>query len=135
MTEETKRAFKLPLDLPKCECFQTHDTALVRCAMASQIAGTAGKALMTVALEQDFCRDSIPHILDMVVLSLMTHVVMYETAIECGTQEALWETERLITGMEERLIRTARHLYEESKALGLTAEKVQAMRERKEFNS
>lgn len=133
MTTENKPKGVFPPDLPKCSCFDpriSEALAWDSCARVANIVQVTGGAITVAAADQGLCKESLPFLLDMLVINVMAYVVTSGTAIEMGSQEAQWETERLVAGMEERLLRSVRHVYDEGRKFGLTREKVMAMRER-----
>lgn len=132
MTTENKPKGAFPPDLPKCGCFDPRNSEALAwdsCARVANIVQAIGGAITVTAAEQGLCKESLPFLLDMLTINVLAYVVSSGTAIEIGSQEAQWETERLVTGTEERLLRAVRHVYEEGRKFGLTREIVRAMRE------
>lgn len=129
-TDEDKRA-AAPPNAPKCACFDfmdDPDNAMKSCADASFIATQLVTVMFKVVKERDFCEKSIPFIMDTLIIIVATHIGIKDTVIEMGTPEAQWETERVLTGIEARLMAVLKYQYELSKKLGLTEARVKAMR-------
>lgn len=113
--------------LPKCECFQDDDTMVIAFAKANIIAQNVGAMFGSAAETLNMCRDSAPLILELAMINMLTIAATANTIIEQGTDEALWETERVLEGFEARVLKRVRAMYAMAKADGMTAEKMQAM--------
>jgi hypothetical protein len=129
-TDDDKRA-ALPPNLPRCDCFDFEDDpecTMGRCAQAAKIASRMAAVLVSLAKSNDFCKDALPFMVDTLNIVLATHMATQGTAIERGTKEARWETERVLKGIEARLMRVLDYQYTLSDRLGLTEAKVAALR-------
>jgi hypothetical protein len=104
---------------------------MTMCAEAADIAATLTKTFVKLAMSKGFCLTSLPYVMDIVLLSLAVSVgTSAAPAIEQGSQEAEWETERVLQGIEARVLARVRETYARGREAGLTAETVRAMRER-----
>lgn len=130
MTNEEKKAVAPP-NVPRCDCFDFEDDpecAMGRCAMAAEIANRIAGLLVSSAKQTDFCHDSLPFMIDTLNIVLATYMATHGTIIERGTPEAQWETERVLRGMEARLMAVVKYQYKLSNKLGLTEARVAQLR-------
>lgn len=129
---------KLPVDLPKCDCFSTDDPdfAMGRCADVSKCCHTMLTAFLKLAEMEQLCRHALPYFAEMFVISVLTSIAKtHGPALEYGSVEMEWEFERLLLGMETRVLARSRDVYARSRALGLTEATVKAMYERDQKRS
>lgn len=74
-----------------------------------------------------FCGDSWEEFMETSIISMATALALSDApAIEHGTEEARFETERLVTGLEGRLIGRLREMYRTSQELDAAALKDEA---------
>ena len=129
MNTETK--FKLPPNLPKCKCFSQDKLLSMRmCADGGEIAHYAVAAFQYAFNESNFCPEAMPFVVESMIVGLLAVVIKRQgPAIEYGTEEMERESLRLLTGLEQRVRDMAVHSYAEARRLGITQEKIDAMRE------
>lgn len=118
-------------DLPNCTCFnfENEEYSKGRMYAAANLGHQMIAAFDHLVASSEFCDKSLPYLMDMVVICLAVRLGTLGTAIEDGTQEAQWETERVLTGLEARVLARVRWMYDFGRKHGLTAEKVRAMRD------
>lgn len=135
MSNTPKDELRLPIDLPKCACFQFPDPHVVmsRCATTAQSCNAVAQAFNQMAHDDGLCVEALPYFLDLCVVSILTMIAKRQgPALQFGSREIEWEVERLLTGMEARVLARSRDTYDQSRQHGLTEEVVKAMRERGE---
>lgn len=124
---------KLPCDLPKCSCFEYPDIYVVL-ARTNDVARAAGEMCTTfikVAGEAGLCRDALMFLVEIALVSLLTQVAKEQgPALKYGSKEIEWEVERLLAGIEGRVLARSRDVYGRAREMGLTEEVVRAMQER-----
>lgn len=129
----TEKELKLPVDLPKCECFSADDPIHVmsRCADVSRSCHTMVGAFLQLAQMENLCRNALPYFAELFIISVLTSIAKTNgPALEYGSQEIEWEVERLLNGMEARVLARSRDIHARSRELGITEEMIMAMRER-----
>jgi hypothetical protein len=89
------------------------------------IALQLGNAFLKSASE-NLCKDSAAGSLEQLVLVIATGLAIGGTIIESGSDEAFWETERVLKGIEERLMGQLRYANEMSRKHGMNPEKAKA---------
>jgi hypothetical protein len=112
-----------PLNLPKCTCFnfdEDPDFAMKQCACATQMTGQLAGELMHDMMDAHMCRVAMPFVMENLIIQLVTQLALMGTVIEAGTNEALWESERVLNGLEARVLAQMRHAYEHAQKRGLT---------------
>jgi len=77
----------------------------------------------------NLCKDSANAALEQMILVIATGLAIGGTIIESGSQEAFWETERVLTGIEGRVMRQLQYAQEMSNKHGLNPEKAKAVYE------
>ena len=127
---------RLPNDLPKCECFTTDDAfTMGRLSQMSENNNVLISVFYQLKQQSEFCDAALPLMLELLLVQFCIAIGVHGTIIESGTQEAEWEAVRVMTGLEARVIKRIREMHEEGRRMGLTAEKVKAMRERDQKGS
>lgn len=108
MREESD--FELPVNLPQCSCFATDRLfTMGRCAEVAGAGHQLCAAFHELTGRMELCPDALPFFLELMVLSLLTYVARSQgPALEYGSQEMEWETERLLHGMEARVLERSR---------------------------
>jgi hypothetical protein len=128
----------LPDDLPKCGCFssETGDDvkfAWDRCVDVSRASNVMADAFRQMVVAEQFCPTAMPFFLEIATLSILTFIAKAQgPALEYGTQEIEWEVERLLGGLETRVLARSRETYAKAREAGITVEVVRAMRERED---
>lgn len=102
---------------PECACYQhPHPrTGDVRDAMITEVGQHCGLMFGSGLDAAGVCNAAQGHALELVIITLATVAALRGTQIECGTQEAQWETERVLTGIEERLLHKLRWMHEQAR--------------------
>lgn len=108
--------------MPKCECFSDPEVAKIQTMQCVLISQAVGATLRKFAEKVGICKDAMPYLMDLAVINMAVLVGIEGTAIEHGSQEAQWETERVLTGIEARLMERVREYYAEAQRLGLKRE-------------
>jgi hypothetical protein len=104
---------------PDCPCFEnpvTHDIMMTNMVAVVQ---SIGALLVAGARSAHLCEKTLPVVMEMAIINMATILGTRGTAIELGSQEAQWETERVLTGIEGRLMERVRVYYEMARELGL----------------
>lgn len=130
--------FQLPIDIPACPCFDVADPnyAMGRCADVSKCAATMVQAMLELAKMEELCKHALPYVVEMFVISALCSISKINgPALEYGSKEMEWETERLLQGMEARVLARSRDVYARGRELGLTEEVAKAMYERDQKGS
>lgn len=130
---EKKKQGWPPTDMPDCACFSgdNEHAVMLRCADVATAAGAISAGFEEVAHHEQLCAKALPFLLETSIVSILTRIARAEgPALQCGTQEMQWEAERLLSGLEGRVLKRMRETYELGRELGMTEETVNAMRER-----
>lgn len=123
---------KLPSNLPKCGCFNSDDDAytLLRCSGAAHGGHALCGAFDQVVRDMNLCAEAMPYLLELTLISVLAYMAKASgPALEYGSKEIEWESERLLDGMEARVLARMRETYARGREIGLTEEKARAMRE------
>lgn len=122
---------KKPCDLPKCACFNTNDAITWnRCCSVAKAGHELCGGFMVLAEDEVVCKDALPYMLDLAIISITAYIAKTQgPALEYGSVEIQAESERLMTGLEARVIARMKDVYERARELGLSEEKVRAMYE------
>lgn len=84
-----------------------------------------GSAFLKLASEQ-LCKPSAQEALEQMILVIATGLAINGTIIEPASQEAVWETERILKGIEKRLLGQLNFCFDKSNEFGMTKEKAKA---------
>jgi hypothetical protein len=84
-----------------------------------------GSTFLKVASEL-LCKESAQSAFEQIILIIATGLAINGTAIDAGSQEAHWETERVLKGIESRLMGQLKYCFDKSNELGMTKEKAKA---------
>lgn len=95
---------------PTCECFADENDGDGR-ARAIIAAQQMSFHLVSVLKQNDLCRNAAQYVLEHSILNMVTFLAIADTAIDEGSQEAEWETDRILTGIETRLRERVKELY------------------------
>ncbi len=133
----TREQLSPPNNLPKCECFQTSEAyTWSRCCDVGNAVQEMSGAFHHQVREKELCPVAVPYLLDLVIINLLAYVVRSQgPAIEYGSEDMEREVERLLSGLETRVLARNREAYAAGRKLGMTEEVVTAMRERTEKGS
>ena len=74
------------------------------------------------------CAETLPMLMEMSIINMAVIVAVQGTAIEMGSVEALWETQRVLKGIEQRVLDRLSDYYEEALKHPEVAKKYNAMR-------
>lgn len=121
---------KLPENLPQCECFQTDvEFSWSRCAVVGSCTTVLCGAFHQLVVQEEICSRAMPYLMETVIISILAYTAKSQgPALEYGSEDIEREAERLLTGLEARVLARMRESYAAGRALGLTEENVRAMR-------
>jgi hypothetical protein len=98
---------------PGCGCFEDENTRNHALSRVIGVAATTSNIMFKLCMEQSLCLSASKLVMHELILSCMTIFMSEEApAIELGSQEALWESERHIAGIEKRLLDGLRVKYQ-----------------------
>lgn len=106
---------------PKCACFEDKIGRRTRETQVTLLVQELGRLAAGGADQMGLCDETLPYILENLIINIATIIALKGTIIEMGTQEAQWETERVLAGIEGRVVARLRSYYEESRHRGITA--------------
>jgi hypothetical protein len=125
-----KDELKLPSNLPECSCFTTADLfTLTRCSEVSHGGQALCGAFDQVVRDAQLCTKAMPYLLELTLIPVLAYMARVNgPALEYGSKEIEWEAERLLAGLEARVLARMRETYAGGRELGLTEEKLRAIR-------
>lgn len=115
------------LSIPECACFESKEGAEFRSAQITQVVQGIGCYMVEGASMNGLCDKTFPLILENAIIQMATIIAIKGTAIDMGSQEAQSETERVLNGIEEKVLNRLRAYYDEARSLGVTEEVARAM--------
>jgi len=68
-----------------------------------QVAQAVGGLFAEGAESVGLCREALPMLMEMSIINMSVIIAVRGTAIEMGSVEALWETQRVLKGIEQRV--------------------------------
>lgn len=97
---------------PTCKCFADENDGDGRARASAIIAAQQMSFhLVSVLKQNDLCQNAAQYVLEHSILNMVTFLAIAGTAIDEGSQEAEWETDRILTGIETRLRERVKELY------------------------
>lgn len=105
---------------PDCPCFNDPRTKVHVMSNMVALSQAFGAMLVQGSHEAQICHKAMPEVFEMAIINMATIIALDGTIIEMGSQEAQWETERILTGLEGRLLERVREYYRMVREQGLT---------------
>lgn len=105
---------------PDCDCFKDPATEPVATANMVALVQAFGNMLGQGSRAANLCEKAMPMVLELAIINMSTIIALNGTVIEMGSKEAEWETVRVLTGIEARLMERVALYYGEARKLGLT---------------
>jgi hypothetical protein len=124
VTQEAKVSYKDP----ECACFRHPEGIKIQTAAIVQVAQAVGGLFAEGAQSMSLCDETLPMLMEMSIINMAVIIAVHGTAIEMGSVEALWETQRILKGIEQRINDRLMHYHEEAKMHPEVAAKYNAMR-------
>lgn len=123
--------YTLPIDLPKCECFNTEEGITTsRCADVADLSRLVCGIFHELMNEKNLCKAAMPYAMDMAVISMLALAARTEgPALEYGSEEIERESMRIFAAMVESVPKRAADIYARGRAMGITEETIKAMTE------
>jgi hypothetical protein len=125
VTEEAKVSYKNP----ECACFRHPEGKKIQTAAVVQVAQAVGGLFVEGADSVGLCSETLPMLLEMSIINIAVIIATSGTAIDQGSDEALWETQRVLKGIEQRVGDRLEKYHEEARMHPEIAKKYNAMRE------
>jgi hypothetical protein len=117
MSDENKSEYR------PYECEHTED------GTDTKIALQIGNAFLRAASEH-LCRESTEGAFEQLIIVIATGLAISGTIIEPATQEAVWETERVLKDIEQRCLDQLHYSANKSNELGITKAKARTLFEK-----
>lgn len=99
-----------PIAGERCGCY--HDGRSTMAALQVAL------SFRDITEHMGLCDESRYYAMELCIVSLISNMILSTTAIDPGSQEARWETERIIKGLEARLMRHVNRSYEQMAVKG-----------------
>jgi hypothetical protein len=98
---------------PGCGCFESEDMRNNALTRVIAVAANITHAMFKMCIDESLCFGASKLVMHEIIMAATT-IFMSEDApgIELGSQEALWESERQLAGIEQRLIDGLRLKYQ-----------------------
>jgi len=114
---------------PECACFRHPEGRKIQTAAIVRVAQTVGGLFTKGAESVGLCDETLPMLMEMCIINMAVIVAVQGTQIEMGSDEAKWETQRVLKGIEQRVGDRLEKYHEEARMHPEIAKKYNAMRE------